>query len=102
MTPNFLAIDTGDTAWVLMAAALVMLMTPGLALFYGGLARSKNVLGTIMQSFFMLGLISVQFAIVGYSLAFGPDHGGLIGDFSGFGLKHVSTVQANTAYAPTT
>src|SRR5438132_13729680 len=90
-------IDHGDTSWVLISAALVMLMTPGLALFYGGLARSKNVLGTIMQSFFMLGLISVQFAIVGYSLAFGPDHGGLIGDFSWFGLKHVSTVEANAA-----
>lgn len=94
-------ISSGDTAWVLISAALVMLMTPGLALFYGGLARSKNVLGTIMQSFFMLGLISVQFALIGYSLAFGPDHGGLIGDLSWIGLKHVSTGEANAAYAPT-
>jgi len=95
------AISSGDTAWVLISSALVMLMTPGLALFYGGLARSKNVLATIMQSFFMLGVISVQFAIIGYTLAFGPDHGGLIGDFSWFGLKHVSDSAANLAYAPT-
>src|SRR5439155_3914006 len=92
---------TGDTAWGLMASALVMLMTPGLALFYGGLARSKNVLGTIMQSFFMLGLISIQFVLIGYSLAFGPDHGGLIGDFSWIGLKHVLPTEANELYAPT-
>jgi Amt family ammonium transporter len=83
-------IDSGDTAWMLVSSALVMLMTPGLALFYGGLTRSKNVLGTIMHSFFMLGLISVQFVLIGYSLAFGPDHGGLIGDFSWFGLNDVS------------
>ena len=83
-------ISSGDTAWVLMASALVMLMTPGLALFYGGLARSKNVLGTIMQSFFMLGLITIVFVLVGYSLAFGPDHYGLIGDLSWIGLKGVS------------
>src|SRR4051794_24970044 len=99
--PDVPAISSGDTAWVLISAALVMLMTPGLALFYGGLARSKNVLGTIMQSFFMLGLISVQFALIGYSLAFGPDHGGLIGDFSWIGLRHVSSAEANAAYAPT-
>jgi Amt family ammonium transporter len=84
------AIDSGDTAWVLISSALVMLMTPGLALFYGGLSRSKNVLATIMQSFIMLGVVSIVFILVGYSLAFGPDHGGLIGDFSWFGLKDVS------------
>jgi Amt family ammonium transporter len=84
------AIDSGDTAWVLIASALVMLMTPGLALFYGGLSRSKNVLATIMQSFIMLGVVTIVFILVGYSLAFGPDHGGLIGDFSWFGLKDVS------------
>ena len=66
-------IDTGDTAWVLISAALVMLMTPGLALFYGGLVRRKNVLSTIMHSFFMLALISVQWVLWGYTLAFGPD-----------------------------
>ena len=84
-------IDTGDTAWVLMSTALVMLMTPGLALFFGGLVRSKNILGTIMQSFFMLGVVTIVFILVGYSLAFGPDHYGLIGDFSWIGLKDVSS-----------
>jgi Amt family ammonium transporter len=78
-----------------------MLMTPGLALFYGGLTRSKNVLATIMQSFLMLGVISVQFALIGYSLAFGPDHGGLIGDLHWFALRHVSMTEANAFYAPT-
>jgi Amt family ammonium transporter len=83
-------ISSGDTAWVMISAALVMLMTPGLALFYGGLTRSKNVLATIMQSFIMLGVITIEFVLIGYSLAFGPDHGGLIGDFSWIGLKDVS------------
>ena len=75
-----------DTAWVLVSAALVMFMTPGLGLFYGGLVGSKNVLGTIMQSFFALGLVSVLWVLVGYTLAFGPDIGGVIGglDFAGF------------------
>lgn len=82
--------DSGDTAWLMMSAALVMLMVPGLALFYGGLARSKNVLATIMQSFFMLGVITIVFVTVGYSLAFGPDHWGLIGDFSWIFLTDVS------------
>jgi ammonia channel protein AmtB len=71
-------IDTGDTAWVLVCAALVMFMTPGLAFFYGGLVRAKHVLGTIMQSFIALGLVTVLWALVGYSLAFGPDKAGLI------------------------
>jgi Amt family ammonium transporter len=84
-----------------MSSALVMLMTPGLALFYGGLVRSKNVLATIMQSFMMLGLISVQFVIIGYSLAFGPDHGGLIGSLDWVGLRHVSASEPNAAYGPT-
>ena len=83
-------VNSGDIAWVLTSSALVMLMTPGLALFYGGLARSKHVLGTIMQSFFMLGVITILFVTVGYSLAFGPDHYGLIGDFSWAFLTDVS------------
>src|SRR5688500_2012952 len=82
--------DSGDTAWMLVSCALVMLMTPGLALFYGGLARSKNVLGTIMQSFIMLGVITLQFVIFGFSIAFGPDQGGLIGNFDWIFLKDVS------------
>src|SRR2546430_14782531 len=72
-------INTGDTAWLLASAALVMLMTPALGFFYGGLVRRKNVLATIMHSFFILALISVQWVLWGYTLAFGPDHGGLIG-----------------------
>ena len=67
------ALDTGDTAWMLTSTALVLMMTiPGLALFYGGLVRSKNVLSTIMHSFFCAGLISVLWVAVGYSIAFGP------------------------------
>lgn len=81
--------NSGDTAFVLVSAALVMLMTPGLALFYGGMVRSKNVLGTIMQSFIILGIISVEWALWGYSMAFGPDHGGIVGGLDWFGLKGV-------------
>ena len=78
--------DTGDTGFVLVACALVLFMTPGLALFYGGMVRSKNVLGTIMHSVFAMGLVSVLWVLIGYTLAFGPDKGGLIGglDFLGF------------------
>lgn len=78
--------DTGDTTFILISSALVMFMTPGLALFYGGMVRAKNVLGTLMQSIFALGLVSVLWVLIGYTLAFGPDKGGLIGglDFLGF------------------
>ena len=83
-------INAGDTAWVLMSAALVMLMTPGLALFYGGLVRRKNVLSTIMHSFFILGLVSVTWVLWGYTLAFGPDTGlGLIGGLDWLALEGV-------------
>ena len=81
--------DTGDTAFVLAASGLVMFMTPGLALFYGGMVRSKNVLGTLMQSFFALGLVSILWVLVGYTLAFGPDVGGLIGNLDFLGFKDV-------------
>ncbi len=81
--------NTGDTAFVLVSAALVMLMTPGLALFYGGMARSKNVLGTIMQSFIILGIITLVWVLWGYSMAFGPDIGGIIGGLDWFALKGV-------------
>ena len=81
--------NTGDTVFVLMSAALVMLMTPGLALFYGGMVRSKNILGTLMQSFFILAVISLEWALWGYSLSFGPDHGGIIGGLSWVGLTGV-------------
>ena len=80
-------LDTGDTAWVLAAAALVLFMTPGLALFYGGMVRAKNVLGMLMQNFFSMGLVSVLWALVAFSLAFGQDHGGVIGGFDLVGLK---------------
>lgn len=79
-------IDTGDTAWVLISTALVFVMTPGLGFFYGGMVRSKNVLSTIMQSFFIVGLISVEWVLIGYTMTFGTDAGGLIGGFEKFGL----------------
>jgi Amt family ammonium transporter len=94
-------ISAGDTAWVLMSAALVMLMTPGLAFFYGGLVRRKNVLSTIMHSFFILGLVSVTWVLWGYTLAFGPDTGlGLIGGFEWLGLEGV-TGEPSSVYATT-
>jgi len=93
-------IDAGDTAWVLFSAALVMLMTPGLALFYGGMVRTKNVLSTIMQSFFIVALISVQWVLWGYSLAFGPDVRGLIGSLAWAGLNGVG-MEPFAAYAAT-
>jgi Amt family ammonium transporter len=93
-------INAGDTAWVLVSTALVMLMTPGLALFYGGLVRRKNVLSTIMHSFFMLGLVSVIWVLWGYSLAFGPDSGmGLVGGLEWVGLEGVTGDPSDT-YAP--
>ena len=75
------AIDTGDTAWLLVSCAFVLLMTPGLALFYGGMVRSKNVLGTMMHSIFCMGLVSLQWVLFGYTIAFGEDVGGLFGSF---------------------
>ena len=80
--------NSGDTAWMLMSTALVMVMLPGLALFYGGLVRRKNVLSTIMHSFFGLAIVSVVWVLVGFSLAFGPDVNGwgLIGGLDFVGL----------------
>ena len=72
--------NAADTAFVLICSALVMFMTPGLGLFYGGMVRSKNVLATIMQSFILLGLVSILWAVAGYTLAFGKDVGGVIGN----------------------
>ncbi len=83
------AADTGDTAWVLTSAALVLLMTPGLAFFYGGLVRKKNMLSVLMQCFFLMCAITIQWVLVGYTLAFGPDIKGLIGSFAWFGLNGV-------------
>jgi Amt family ammonium transporter len=93
-------IDTGDTAWILVSTALVMLMTPGLALFYGGMVRGKNVLGTIMQSFIAIAIVSLQWILIGYSLAFGPDVHGIIGNLDWIGLRGVG-VDPNPNYAPT-
>ncbi len=87
MTP--LELDTGSTAWILTSASLVLLMTPGLALFYGGMVRAKSVLNMMMMSFGALALISVVWVLYGYSMAFGDDVGaGLVGDPTQFlGLK---------------
>jgi Amt family ammonium transporter len=93
-------IDTGDTAWILISTALVMLMTPGLALFYGGMVRNKNVLGTLMQSFVAIAVISVQWILVGYSLSFGPDFHGIIGNLDWIGLNGVG-IEPNPDYAAT-
>jgi Amt family ammonium transporter len=92
-------VNSGDTAWLLVSAALVMFMTPGLAFFYGGLVRSKNVVGTIMQSFIALGLVTVLWALIGYTLAFGPDKAGLIGGLDFLGLGGVGA--APSMFAPT-
>jgi Amt family ammonium transporter len=94
-------ISAGDTAWLLVATALVMVMLPGLALFYGGLVRRKNVLSTIMHSFFGLAIVSVVWVLWGYSLAFGPDGGsGLIGNLDFLGFAGVSG-EVDARYAPT-
>lgn len=94
------AIDTGDTGFILISSALVMIMTPGLGLFYGGMVRTKNVLNMIMKSFIILCLVSVQWVLWGYTLAFGPDKGGLIGGLDWFGLAGVGQA-ANADYAAT-
>ena len=94
-------IDTGDTAWVLVSTALVLAMTaPGVALFYGGMVRSKNAMSTVLQSFLILCLISVQWVLWGYSLAFGPDVGHIVGSLAWFGLNGVG-VEPNADYAAT-
>ncbi len=93
-------INPADTAWVLLSAALVMLMTPAVGFFYGGLVRKKNVLSVIMQSLFVLALISVQWVLWGYSLAFGPDIGGLIGGLQAFALSGVG-LEPNPDYSAT-
>ena len=94
--------NSGDTAWMLMATALVMIMLPGLALFYGGLVRRKNVLSTIMHSFFGLAIVSVVWVLVGFSLAFGPDVNGmgLLGNLDFVGFFNVG-LQPSTVYATT-
>ena len=85
--------NTGDVAWILLCSALVLLMTPGLALFYGGLARSKNAASTIMHSLMSMGIVGVVWVLWGYTLAFGPDLGKLVGDLSYLGLNGVSATE---------
>ncbi|WP_129127668.1 ammonium transporter [Geomonas oryzae] len=94
-------LNTGDTAWMLVSAAMVLFMTPGLALFYGGMVRQKNVLSTMMHSLVAMGIVGVQWAIIGYSLAFGPDMGhGLVGNFSKALLDGLITFKdGNAVYA---
>jgi len=93
-------INGADTAFILAAAGLVLLMTPGLALFYGGMVRGKNVLGTIMQSLIMISIISIEWVYIGYSMSFGPDVGGFVGDLSWFALNRVTNAPS-TQYATT-
>ncbi len=97
---NIQPINAGDTAWVLVATALVMMMTPALAFFYGGMVRKKNVVSTLNLSFIIIGLISVEWVLVGYSLAFGPSLMGIIGSLSYAGLMGVGAAP-NPDYAPT-
>jgi Amt family ammonium transporter len=94
-------IDKGDTAWMLTSSALVLLMTaPGLALFYGGMVRQKNALATLMQSFIIMAVISIQWVLWGYSLAFGPDKGGIVGGLEWIGLRGVGA-EPYDAYSKT-
>jgi len=99
--------DKADTAWVLISVALVLLMIPGLAFFYGGLVRRKNVLSILMQCFMIMCLLSLQWVLFGYSLAFGPDIKGIIGDLNWAGLRNVSfnlphwDPATNSSYAST-
>jgi ammonium transporter, Amt family len=95
-----MTINAADTAWLLVSTAMVMLMTPGLALFYGGMVRSKNVLSTIMMSFICLGVIGILWTVYGYSLAFGTDWGGVIGGLDYIGLRNVGQ-EPSTVYATT-
>jgi Amt family ammonium transporter len=95
-----MSVNAADTAWLLVSAALVMLMTPGLALFYGGMVRGKNLLSTIMMSFAILALVSVLWVLYGYSLSFGPDIAGIIGGLDWVGLRQVGQMPSEV-YAST-
>jgi Amt family ammonium transporter len=94
------SINYGDTAWLLISAALVMLMTPGVALFYGGMVRRKNILSTIMMSFAVLGVVGLLWVLYGYSLSFGPDKWGVIGGLDWVGLRTVGQ-EPSSVYATT-
>ncbi len=92
--------NTGDTAWILVCAALVFIMTPGVAFFYGGMARRKNILSILTQCFAIICLVSLQWVLFGYSLSFGPDVGGIIGSLEWFGLSGVGQ-EPSSVYAET-
>ena len=94
-----MSISSGDTAWILISSALVMLMTPGVALFYGGMVRRKNILSTIMMSFICLALVALLWVLYAYSLSFGPDKAGIIGGLEWLGLRQVG--QEPSSYAAT-
>ena len=91
--------DTGDTAWILTSSALVLFMTPGLAFFYGGMVRTKNALAMLMRNLVALGVISVVWMLIGFSLAFGEDIGGIVGDLHYFGLFNLG--QSNESFGLT-
>jgi Amt family ammonium transporter len=95
-----LPINQADTVWILLSAALVMLMTPGVALFYGGMVRRKNLLSTMMMSFVCLGLVGLLWVLYAYSLSFGNDHAGIIGGFNFVGLNNVGQ-EPSPVYATT-
>lgn len=99
-TTEALPIDTGNTTWVLVSAALVFLMTPGLAFFYGGMVRSKNVLSTIMHSFFIISVVSVIWFVLGYSLVFSGDISGVIGNLDKAGLAHLNGQILESTHIP--
>jgi len=98
--PGTSVVNSGDTAFVLISAALVLLMTPGLAFFYGGMVRRKNILSVLIQCFILICALSIQWVLFGYSLAFGPDLGGIIGNLNWIGLRGVGS-EPNAAYAAT-
>ncbi len=95
-----MSVNAGDTAWILVSSALVMLMTPGVALFYGGMVRRKNILSTIMMSFAVLGVVGLLWVLYGYSLSFGPDKWGIIGGLDWVGLRTVGQ-EPSSVYATT-
>lgn len=95
-----MALDTGVTTWLMVSAILVMLMTPGVGFFYGGLVRKKNFISMIALSFVVLALVSIHWVLIGYSLAFGPDIGGIIGNLNYIGLNGVSADAGSATYPP--
>ena len=96
-----MALDTGDTAFIIICTALVMLMTPGVGLFYGGMVRKKNIISMIAMSFIAFAIVSIQWVLFGYSLSFGTDIGGFIGGLDYLGLQGVGPVSYTHLTLPT-